>query len=144
MLHARLDEGRRPLRTFVLHLQSAARYDRVEGVASFVGQDESGSFGIQAGHGRLIATLAYGLARYRGETGGWTYLAMPGAVLYFVAGELFVTTRRYFTDTDYQAISTALVEKLLAEETELRGIKENLSRLEQEMVRRLWQMERSG
>ncbi|HUW49544.1 MAG TPA: F0F1 ATP synthase subunit epsilon [Sulfuricella sp.] len=129
---------------FAVHLQCATQYQRVEGVTSFVGQDESGSFGIQAGHARMMTVLSYGLARYR--TGGdiWIYLAMPGGVLYFVDNELFITTRRYFVDTDYQRISTALLEQLLQEEEQLRKIKENIYRLEQEMLRRLWQMERGA
>jgi F-type H+-transporting ATPase subunit epsilon len=126
---------------FAMHLQGAAQYQRIDGVLSFVGQDDSGSFGILGGHERMLTVLSYGLARYRtGEE--WVYLAVPGAILHFLGNELFITTRRYFTDTDYQKISGVLLEQLLQEEEQLRSVKENITRLEQEMLRRLWQMQR--
>jgi F-type H+-transporting ATPase subunit epsilon len=126
---------------FAMHLQSATQYQRIDGVLSFVGQDDSGSFGILGGHEHMLTVLSYGLARYRtGEE--WTYLAVPGAILHFVDNELFITTRRYFTDTDYQKISGVLLKQLLQEEEQLRSVKENITRLEQEMLRRLWQMQR--
>jgi F-type H+-transporting ATPase subunit epsilon len=126
---------------FAMHLQSAAQYQRIDSVLSFVGQDDSGSFGILGGHEHMLTVLSYGLARYRtGED--WVYLAVPGAILRFVDNELFITTRRYFTDTDYQKISGVLLMQLLQEEEQLRSVKENITRLEQEMLRRLWQMQR--
>jgi F-type H+-transporting ATPase subunit epsilon len=81
------------------------------------------------------------LARYRNTNNVWVYLALPGGLLYFVNNELHITTRRYFVDTDYQRISTTLLDQLLREEEELYSVKQTLSRLEQETLRRLWQME---
>lgn len=129
------------MKTFELHLQSAAKYEKVEGVTSFVGQDDSGSFGIWAGHGRTMSVLVYGLSRFKMED-AWTYLALPGGILYFVNNALYITTRRYFLDDSYQRISGTLLDELLAEEDSLRTLKENIYRLEQEMQRRLWQIER--
>ncbi len=130
------------MNSFVLNLQSSSQSERIKGVCSFVGQDDSGSFGIQAGHARMLTVLRYGLARYRTDNDTWVYLAMPGAVVYCIDNQLFVTTRRYFTDTNYQRISTTLLNQLLQEEEALQQVKENISRLEQEMLRRLWQLER--
>ena len=31
------------MRTFTLHLEGAAQYERIEGVTSFIGEDETGS-----------------------------------------------------------------------------------------------------
>lgn len=132
------------MNSFVLNLQSSTQSQRIDGVRSFVGQDDSGSFGIQAGHARMLTVLRYGLARYRTDDATWVYLAMPGAVVYCIDNQLFVTTRRYFVDTDYQRISTTLLDQLLQEEEALQQVKENISRLEQEMLRRLWQLERSA
>lgn len=129
---------------FAMHVQSATQYEHIEGVTSFVGKDESGSFGIRARHGRMITALSYGLARYQLQDGGWCYLALPGGILYFVDNALHISTRRFLRDTDYQRISAGLLEQLLKEEEELRVIKESLYRLEQEMFRRLWQMGRRG
>ncbi|MDA8384439.1 MAG: F0F1 ATP synthase subunit epsilon [Betaproteobacteria bacterium] len=129
--------------TFVLHLESATRDERIERVASFVGEDASGSFGILARHQRMVTTLAFGLARYRvGED--WTYLAMPGGLLYFLNNELFVVTRRYLRDTDAGRLVQVLGREFAAEEEALRGMKLTLSHLEDEILRRLWQMQRGA
>jgi F-type H+-transporting ATPase subunit epsilon len=127
---------------FTLVLQSASQTERIEGVASFVGEDDSGSFGILPGHARMITVLAHGLARFRRAQGPWTYLALPGGVLYFVRNELLISTRRYFKDPDYDRISGVLLERLLGEEAEIRAARFGLERLEQEMFRRLREMGR--
>jgi F-type H+-transporting ATPase subunit epsilon len=129
---------------FVLHLQSANQYERIDGVTSFVGQDPSGKFGILPGHARMMTSLLFGLARYRVGEGEWRYLALPGALLYFVGNELYLNTRRYMIDADYERISVALEAELRAEEEKLRGMKESLHRMEAEMLKRLEQMERRG
>jgi F-type H+-transporting ATPase subunit epsilon len=36
------------MKSFVLHLQDATHYERIDQVTSFVGQDDSGLFGILA------------------------------------------------------------------------------------------------
>ncbi|HEU0282853.1 MAG TPA: hypothetical protein VFQ99_03650 [Gallionella sp.] len=127
-----------------MHLQSATQYERIENVASFVGEDESGSFGIRARHERMMTALTYGLARYRLQDNSLRYLAFPRGILYFAGNALYISTRRFLHDADYQRISAGLLEQLLKEEEELRTIKESLYRLEQEMFRRLWQMGRRG
>jgi F-type H+-transporting ATPase subunit epsilon len=124
---------------FTLRLQDATRVEDIPGVASFVGEDSSGSFGIQAGHARMMTTLVTGLARFRQADAAWQYLAVPGAVLYFHAGVLTLSTRRYLVDSDYTRISDALQTSLLAEEERLRATRESLQRLEQEILRHLWE-----
>lgn len=132
------------MKTFDLHILGASGYDRIRDVTSFVGQDDSGSFGILPGHGRMMTALAYGLARFRQSSDAWTYLAIPGGLLYFAGNELHIVTRRYCLDKSYREISTTLLDRLLAEEESLRAVKENIFRLEQEMLRRLWQIERGN
>lgn len=129
---------------FVLHLQSATQYERIEGVVSFVGEDSSGCFGILGGHERMVTILSFGLARFRTSDEVWHYLALPGAVLYFVEDQLYLSTRRYLRDTDYKRITSSLREQLLVEEERLRGLKESLRRLEEEMYKRLWKLKRSS
>ena len=131
------------MNTFSLHVQSATQYEHIEGVTSFVGEDESGSFGIRARHARMMTALSYGLARYQLKDSSWHYLAFPQAILYFVDNALYISTRRFLHDADYQRISAGLLEQLLKEEEGLRIIKESLLRLEQGMFRRLWQMGRA-
>lgn len=131
------------MKTFVLHLEDATQYERIEGVSSFVGEDDSGSFGLLAGHARMMASLVFGLARYRIEGGPWQYLALPGALIYFVHDELYLNTRRYLKDDDYERISDALHEQLAAEEETLQNFRNSLHNLEQEMLKRLWQIGRN-
>lgn len=132
------------MKTFMLHIQSATQSDCIEGVTRFVGEDSSGSFGIMAHHSRMMTALSYGLVRYQLKDDTWHYLAFPGGILYFINNQLHISTRRFLHDTDYQRISTGLLQQLLKEEEDLRDIKDSLSHLEQEMFRRLWQMGRSG
>lgn len=143
MLHAWLNASGR-MKTFTVHVQSATQYQCAEDVTSFVAADKSGSFGIQAHHARMITALDYGLARYQRVDGDWYYIALPGGILYFFNNNLYISTRRFLLGTDYQRISAGLIEQLLNEEEALRVIKDSLGQLEQEMFRRLWQMERSG
>lgn len=127
---------------FVLHLQSATQYERIEPVTAFVGYDASGSFGIMAGHHRMMTSLFFGLARFRTGGGEWQFLALPGALLYFVNNELFLNTRRYLRDQDCTRITRALDDQLRTEEATLRQVKESLRRLEEEMFKRLWSLGR--
>ena len=123
-----------------LDLLSASRAERIEGVTSFVGQDVTGSFGVLPGHSRFMTALVFGLARYRVNAGAWQYLALPGALLYFVENRLEIISRRYLRDENYERISKRLDEQLRAEESELRATKESLHRMEEEFFRRVWEM----
>ena len=85
---------------FTLHLQSATQYQRVEDVASFVASDDSGTFGLLPQHERFMTVVEFGLARYRGFDNVWYYLALPGALVYFVDNALYLSTRRYVVGDD--------------------------------------------
>ena len=132
--------------TFTLCLYSATQTEHIDGVRAFIGVDASGSFGLLAGHARLITALRFGLARFQVQDSSqpWQYLALPGAVLYFDANRLSLSTRRYVKDDDYGRISAALQSQLQAEEESLRGIKTSLRRMEDDMLNRLLQLSRGG
>lgn len=130
------------MNTFVLHLQSGTQYERVDDAVSFVAADDSGGFGILAGHARLMTSLGMGLARFRTADRAWRFLVLPGALLYFVDNALYINTRRYLHDPDYKRISAAWHEQLLAEEGKLRAVADSLNRLEDEMLKRLWSLQR--
>ena len=132
------------MNTFVLHLQSATQYDRVADAVSFVAADESGSFGILAGHARMLTALTFGLARVRTLDGVWNYLALPSALLYFVDNQLYLNTRRYLRDVEYERMALALREQLRREEESLREGKQALHRLEEGLLRRLRELQRDG
>ena len=88
----------------------------------------------------MMTSLVFGLARFRTGENAWQYLALPGAVLYFNNNKLSLSTRRYLVDNDYERISTALHEQLLAEEKELHELKKSLHHMEEEVLRRLWEL----
>lgn len=128
---------------FVLRLQDATRTEDIDEVTSFVGEDASGSFGIMAGHARMIAALVIGLARFRVRDDDWQYLAVPGAVLYFHDDLLTLSARRYLLDDDYSRISRALERQLLAEEARLHTLRASLRSLDEQVLKHLWQLSRA-
>lgn len=127
---------------FVLKLFDATHEQRLTGVTSFVGEDASGSFGIQPNHARFMTTLVYGLARFRLGTEDWQYLALPGAVVYFNKNELMISTRHFLIDTDLERISTLLEQQLITEEENLQATRESLHRMEQAMLKRMLSLKR--
>jgi F-type H+-transporting ATPase subunit epsilon len=130
------------MKTFTLILQDATHTERIEGITSFVGEDKSGSFGVLAGHGRMMTSLIFGMARFKNADGLWQYLALPGALLYFINNELSISTRRFLIDDNYERMSQALQEQLLQEEEELHAMKSSLQRMEDEVLKRMWEMSR--
>jgi F-type H+-transporting ATPase subunit epsilon len=132
------------MKTFTMHLQSTTQYERIDDVLSFVGEDDSGSFGILPGHARMMSLLGFGLARFRTPHRDWAFLALPGCLAYFVDGQLYLNTRRYLRGKDYERLGVLLRKELLAEEEALRAMKQSVRRLEEEMLKRLWKMQQSG
>jgi len=129
---------------FVLQLQDAVHHEQIDDVESFVGRDASGAFGLLAGHARFMTSLSFGLARFRRANADWEYLAVPGALVSFGDNVLTLSTRRYLRDSDYGRISGLLLDRLAAEEQELAEIQQSLQQLEGEMLRRLWELTRTG
>lgn len=132
------------MNTFPMHLESTTQYEQVANVISFIGEDDSGSFGVLPGHARMMTLLRFGLARFRVLGEDWEYLALPGALAYFLDGELHLSTRHYLRSKDYDRIITALEQELLVEEDNLQVVKQSLHRLEEEMFKRLWKLKRTG
>ena len=128
------------MNTFTLHIFAADRYERIEDVASFVGEDKSGSFGLLARHDRFMTALTFGLARLLLADGSREYLGLPGGLLYFIDNELRISTRRYLRDTNAERITEVLTRELLEEERALHETRRKLHRLEAEMLRRLAQL----
>ena len=128
------------MRGFELEVHGAGQTLQVPDVLSFIGEDASGSFGLQAGHARCMTLLEFGLARFRTAEADWQYLALPGALLYFAGNRLWIDTRRFLVDSDYSRISRLLQAQLRAEEQALSETKTCLRRMEEALLRRLWQL----
>ena len=125
------------MKEFTLVLRDTAQCKVIKDVTSFVGEDASGSFGILPGHGRMMTVLVFGLARFCIRNSSWQYLAMPGAVLYFVKNKLTLNTRSFLLSDDYSYMSETLLQTLLDEEEELSSIKSGLRHLEENILRRI-------
>lgn len=132
------------MNTFRLTLRDSVKTEHIDNVRSFTGEDASGSFGILADHSRMMTSLAFGLARYKLLDGNWHYLAMPGAMLYFIENELILNARRYIRSDNYEDISSRLTEILAAEEQSLQDIKRNLHRIEENIMRYMMEIEKPG
>ena len=132
------------MKTFAVQLRAARREERIEGVTAFVGEDDSGSFGLLAGHARFMTALRFGLAQLRVGEAPWQYLAVPQALLYFSGDVLTLVARRVVLDDDYERISRTLQEELVAEENQLRGVRSSLQAMEEHLLQRLWQVGREA
>ena len=141
MLHDRHHAGL-TMNSFQLVLHDSTHASVIDGVTSFVAEDESGSFGIKAGHARIMAALVFGLAQF--TTGGdhWQYIALPGAILYFSDNVLTVNTRRFLVSDDYDRIREALLQTLAKEEEQLAAMKRNLRNIESQIMRRLMEAQK--
>lgn len=127
--------------TFPVHLLASDRGETIADVASFVGEDASGSFGLLARHQRFMTVLAFGLARLTLADGTRHYLGLPGGLLYFVDNTLRISTRRYLIGSDAAAIGSTLAQVMLAEEQALALTRQKLHQLEAQMLQRLAQLD---
>lgn len=141
MLYARRD-AHRFMNAFSLNLLATDQAQRLEGVTIFIGEDDSGSFGIQAHHARFMTTLVFGLARFKQAEDAWQYLAVPSAVLYFNDNELTITTQHFLLNSDLDSISSLLQQQWLIQENEIQATRDSLKRMEQAMLKRLLSLKR--
>lgn len=130
--------------TFSLTVRDAGHELQFDAVESFVGADASGSFGVLANAEPLLAALAFGLARFRTADAKWHYLALPGAVLRFAGNRLSVTATHFLCSEDIDEMSAALDHELRAAESAAHVTKTAIRKMEQALMRKLWEMSRSG
>lgn len=129
------------MNTFTLEIQSpASHFERFEKVFSFSGRDMSGSFGILANAERRMTALDFGLASFKLSNGNKEYLALSGGLCYFRDNELFITTRSYVRDSDFDKITLALENEVKASETSTLEVRKSLRRLDEEILKRLSQL----
>lgn len=126
------------MNTFTLALHDTTHFEQIENVASFVGEDYEGSFGILAEHARFITVLKMGLARFR-LIEKWTFIACPKAVLYFNQNLLTINTRHYLLG-DFLTIKEKLETQILREEEQLKAMKKSLHQMEEAALKRLWEL----
>lgn len=131
------------MNTFRLQLMSMTRSESVPDVVRFAGRDAAGSFGILANAHRRMTVLVFGLAHFQDAAGKVEYLALPGGLLYFADNELRIATTNFVRSSGLEEISAALDRQLRQEESELHDVKQSLHRLDEEVLKRMYELTRS-
>ncbi len=88
----------------------------VEGVTSFRGVDDSGSFGILPGHVRMLTLLRSSVVRWKCGSDPWAYCALRGGVLTMEGGtDLRIACRQAVVGDDLSSLETAVGAKTEAD-----------------------------
>jgi F-type H+-transporting ATPase subunit epsilon len=123
--------------TFTVTLLDGRGAERFESITGFVAADASGSFGLLAGHAKMVSVLRYGLARFVDNAGNWRYIALPGGVLRFADNQLQVSTVRYFLGEERSRIVEQLAGAMARVDSDVRTARATLDEIEHSLMRRL-------
>ena len=125
---------------FALPLQDSHGGARFDAVVQFIAADGSGSFGILAGHARMLAVLRYGLARFVDSAGRWHFLSLPGGVMSFADNRLTLATVRYFLGDERAGICRQLEDEMARLDSDVHSSRATLTEIEHALLRRLGEM----
>lgn len=125
------------MKAFVVHLQSPSSYERLNGVRSFICSDDSGSFGILAGHERLMTVLSPGIASLQMVSGEQLFIGLPESFLYVLNDEIFISTRKYVKETNYFNLARSLQAKLHEEEQLKIEMRQTIKKMEEALIKQL-------
>ena len=125
------------MKTFALTLLDSRGAERFAPVVAFVAADASGTFGLLAGHAKIVSVLRYGLARFVDDAGKWRYVALPGGVLRFADNSLTLTTVRYFLGEERGKIVSQLATEMARADSDVRTARATLNEIEHSLMRRL-------
>lgn len=128
------------MNTFSLNLHDSMRAEHFDNVTQFIGADGSGSFGVLAGHARMVAVLRYGLARFVDASGKWRYLTLPGGVMSFVDNRLTIVTVRYFLGDERELICEQLAQEMNRTDSDVHTSRATLAEIEHALMRRLGEL----
>jgi F-type H+-transporting ATPase subunit epsilon len=123
--------------TFTLKLMDINHEQRIEGVLSFVSEDVSGRFGLQANHARFMTSLQFGLSRFCTEPEQWQYLALSDGIAYFNKNELTISTTHFLIDHDFERITQLLDTHWRVEQDQLQANRASLKQMEHAMFKRI-------
>jgi F-type H+-transporting ATPase subunit epsilon len=132
------------MRTFALTLLDGRGSERFDTVVAFIAADASGSFGLLAGHARMLSVLRYGLARFVDNGGKWRYVSLPGGVLRFAGNQLMVTTVRYFLGEARGRIVEQLASAMARADSDVHTARATLNEIEHSLMRRLIELTTRG
>jgi len=129
---------------FRLRLITATRVVLDEDVVSVVAEDESGSFGVLAGHERLAAALVPTILRCKLASGGMRFVAVDRGVLKKEGRELRVAVRQAVVGDDYRALEKLISERITHLEDSEAAARHAFSRVSLSVMLRLFGYERGG
>ncbi len=127
--------------SFSLQLLDPTQTQCIDNLQSFIAEDASGSFGLLPRHTRFITVLPPGLARYQTQDDTWHYIALSSATLYFADNTLRLSGQRFLLCDDIETIEQVLRETINLEQQNLGNLSHNVRRVEEEMFRRLSQLD---
>lgn len=113
-------------------------------VTHFIGADDTGGFGILAGHAPMVVVMRQGLARFCDADGTWHYLALPGGICRFADNRLSLSTVRYFVGKQRDAICRQLSDELARTDSQVHSARLTLTQIERSLVRRLAELSAGG
>ena len=128
------------MKRFTLQLHDSRGSDRFDDIVQFIAADGSGSFGVLAGHARMVAVLRYGLARFVDSAGHWRYLALPGGVLACADRRVRLATVRYFLGDERASICRQLADEMARSDSDVHRSRATLSEIEHALLRRLGEL----
>lgn len=125
------------MNSFTLTMVDATRSLSFDSVSRCIASDDSGSFGIMAGHEHMVATLRAGLLRFMNGDGIWHYAATPGGVLRFAENRLDIVTSRFFTGDDSKTLAGELADEMARSNSDIHNARASMLQIENRLMQQL-------
>jgi F-type H+-transporting ATPase subunit epsilon len=114
-------------------------------VAALRAEDESGGFGILAGHADFVTALAVSVVTWRDGAGATHHAAVRGGMLEVRDGRtISVATREAVCDDDLAHLESEVLTRLRREAVEEQAAHVDSQRLYLEAIRQIYRMLRPG
>lgn len=118
---------------------------RQDGVVSLRAEDESGAFGIMAGHAPFLTALAPSVVSWRDEAGREAHCAVRGGLLTVRHGrEIAIATRQAFLGDDIDRLEERLRAALAAAAEQERAERIAAAQMQAAAIRRIIGLLRPG
>lgn len=110
----------------------------VDDIASVVAEDETGAFGVRAGHADFVTALAVAVVGWRATGGGEGYCAVRGGLLTVSGGtEVAVATREAVLGEDLAELEAVVRDRLLSDTAAEREARTRAERLRIQAIREM-------
>lgn len=125
-------------RTFATILCDGTQQRRFDDTLCFQGRDATGSFSLLAGHLDFMSVTDPGVTTLRLLSGTW-FLASPPMLAHMDAGQLFLSTRRFFLSQHKAELVDLLNRWLLSSAEHRSATHSQVKQLEQALYNQLVQ-----